>query len=131
MKSHNTQKSKEQKKGILIAQVEAEIRDFIIDLLNKNYQIFVASDGWEVKNCFRHFGKRINLVIADLQLPDTDWKKLVFWLREQNESLPILLIIGDEGKINLERLLALDKIALLRKPFNIKELLEKLHSLID
>jgi len=66
-----------------------------------------------------------------LQLPDTDWEKLVFWLREQIESLPILLIIGDEGKINLERLLALDKIALLRKPFNIKELLEKLHSLID
>jgi len=50
MESNNTQQSKEQKNGILIAEVEAEIRDFIIDLLNKNYQIFIAFDGWEVKN---------------------------------------------------------------------------------
>jgi len=131
MKSNNTQKSKEQNKGILIAEDDAQIRNLLSDLLIKNYHVFVASDGFEVKNCFRYFGKRINLVIADLQLPNTNGEELVFWLREQNESLPILLIISYIGESKLERLLSLDKIALLIKPFDIEELLEKLNGLMD
>jgi len=107
MESNNTPQSKS-KKGILIAEDEAPIRNFLTDLLINNYQIFVASDGLEVKNCFRYFGNRINLVITDWQLPNTDEEELVFWLRKQNESLPILLITGHEGKSNLERLLSLE-----------------------
>lgn len=125
------QKLDEQKTGILIVEIESSIRNFLTDVLNKNYRIYVACDEWEIKNCFGHFGQDISLVIADLNIPDVDEKKIIHWLREQNDSLPILIMMNYIDQTNIDRLRLLENLALLQKPFNIDELFDRLHRLLD
>lgn len=71
-----------------------------------------------------------SLLILDLQLPGMNGIDLMKYLRVYGISLPVLLISAHDEELNRAKSMKSDSIAFLHKPFDEKELLSVIHSMI-
>jgi two-component system response regulator GlrR len=87
---------------ILIADDDSATREMMGGFFTeKGYFVFLAGDGEEALKLLGE--ERINLVIADYQMPRMDGKELVGRINKVHPSLPVILITGRslwEGKDN-------------------------------
>jgi len=114
---------------ILLVEDEENLRSTIrLNLEMEGYDVTEARDGKTAFNQFRaaHF----DLIILDVMLPEMDGYTLCQKIRLENTQVPVIFLTakgaGDERVQGL-RLGADDY---LTKPFNLEELLLRIHSLI-
>lgn len=60
--------------------------------MEKGYFVFLAGDGEEALKLLGE--EKVDLVIADYQMPRMDGKELVRWINKFHPSLPVILITG-------------------------------------
>jgi two-component system response regulator GlrR len=78
---------------ILIADDDSTTREMMGGFFTeKGYFVFLAGDGEEALKLLG--GERIDLVIADYQMPRMDGKELVGRINKFHPSLPVILITG-------------------------------------
>jgi two-component system OmpR family response regulator len=113
---------------ILIVDDEPEIRRLLFDYLAKNgFEPFAARDGREMAQMLdRH---AIDLVVLDLNLPDSDGLSLCRDLRARS-NLPVLMLTarGEEA----DRIVGIEMGAddYLVKPFSPRELLARIKTIL-
>lgn len=107
---------------ILVVDDQPFVRSFIANALQPDYETLLASDGLEAMKYYESHSDCIACVITDLIMPHLTGDRLLDWLRQRNSSLPVILMTGGAGTINLDRLLKQPQVALLRKPFTLAEL---------
>ena len=114
--------------SILIADDNADMRDYLRRLLAGRFAVTTASDGIEALGLTRK--QRPDLVVADVMMPRLDGFGLLAALRsdEQTRTLPFILLsarAGEEAKIE-----GLDAGAddYLVKPFSARELIARIES---
>jgi CheY-like chemotaxis protein len=112
---------------ILLVEDEEPVRNFARNALESfGYSVIEATNGREAQALLEDPANRVDLVIADVVMPQTGGRALSFWLGEHLPFLPILFVsgytrdgVGHEGGGDLGEHL------FLQKPFGPLELCRK------
>lgn len=114
---------------ILLVEDERHIAQTVqLNLELEGYEVQHAADGKIALQKFK--SQKFDLVVLDIMLPEIDGLTLCDLFRDQNKSLPILILSArssNEDKIDGLRLGADDY---LTKPFNLEELLLRVKNLL-
>lgn len=114
---------------LLVVDDDADMRSMLGDALSASgYEAHVAANGAQMWTALERFD--IALVILDLRLEREDGLALARTLREQNPAIPIMMLTGKGDET--DRILSLELAAddFLMKPFNIRELIARVHALL-
>ena len=110
----------------LVIDDEVQIRRLLrVVLENENYQVFEAETGQQ--GLMEIAGRRPDVILLDLGLPDLEGLKVLSRLREWSEAPVIVLTVRDDVQ---EKVAALDAGAddYVTKPFSTPELLARLRA---
>lgn len=107
--------------SILVVDDELLIRDLLYDFfLGQGWQVSIAEDGEKALEILRT--KEIDLVLADIKMPQMDGLTLTSEVKESFPDIPVVLMTGYpsvESAVAALRNKAADYIT---KPFNINQL---------
>jgi YesN/AraC family two-component response regulator len=118
---------------ILLVDDEDLLREGVREILEmSDYTVIEARDGEEALSQFAV--NNVDMVISDVVMPNMDGVDLVSRLRESFPDIPILTISGGSrvvsARFGLDSALLSGANASLTKPFNAKQLLEKVAQLL-
>jgi two-component system OmpR family response regulator len=90
----------------------------------EGFTVLTIDRGLAVVEAIRSF--KPHVVILDLTLPDLDGIEVFRRLRKRWPDLPVVFSTGDGGSVDLTAAMKSVRVELLRKPYEIKELLAAL-----
>jgi two-component system, OmpR family, alkaline phosphatase synthesis response regulator PhoP len=120
----------EKKASVLLVEDEENLHEALkLNLELEGYDVSSAFDGAAALNAMR--GEYFDLIILDVMLPEMDGINVTETIRISNNEVPILILSAKNS--SADRVLGLKKGAddYLTKPFNLEELLLRVHKLID
>ncbi len=120
----------EKKVSILLVEDEENLQEALkLNLEMENYEVTSAYDGAEALNAFQK--EYFDLIILDVMLPEIDGIAVCETIRLQGDDIPILILSAKNS--SADRVLGLKKGAddYLTKPFNLEELLLRVHKLVQ
>jgi len=116
---------------LLLIEDNADVRNYVTEILNNDYQIIQAPDGEEgIKMALEYIP---DVIISDVMMPEKDGYEVCYTLKkdEKTSHVPIILLTA---KVSTEdKIMGLEKEAddYLIKPFEPKELLVRVRNLIE
>lgn len=116
------------RKHVLVVDDDPDICELLNEVLTqKGYRASLAADGDAMWQCLEQ--ETVSLVIMDLYLREEDGLQLARSIRERY-AMPIMMLTGKGDET--DRILGLELAAddYLMKPFNLRELLARIHALI-
>jgi DNA-binding response OmpR family regulator len=114
---------------LLLVEDEPEIRDFLEQpLADAGYEVDAAKDGRTAIQLAS--GKKYDVLIVDLGLPDQDGIDLILQLRRSGISSPVLILSARRSVDDRVKGLEQGGDDYLTKPFALAELLARLRSLL-
>jgi two-component system, cell cycle sensor histidine kinase and response regulator CckA len=111
------------KKTILLVEDDDLVRVSVRTALEGEYEVLTAKDGIEGLMRFDRHQAQIQLIITDLMMPRLGGELLVEMVRRTDAALPVIVMTGWTGEVELDKLLAQPRVTLLRKPFQIEQLI--------
>ncbi|MVF14475.1 PAS domain S-box protein [Ketobacter sp. MCCC 1A13808] len=113
---------------ILVADDNADMREYIVRLLSENYRVVAVADGEAALEVIRR--RRPNLVLSDVMMPKLDGFGLLRLLRDDPDlqQIPVIMLsarAGAESRIDGMEAGADDYLV---KPFSARELLVRVDS---
>jgi PAS domain S-box-containing protein len=123
--------AKRQKLRVLLVDDDEMILATIPPMLSAlGHQVTAASSGAEALRRLEA-GLGVDLVVLDLNMPAMDGREMLGRLRLVQPDLPVLMATGNSGDLGLDDFLARDgRAALLRKPFTLTELQDKIRAFL-
>lgn len=122
--------SEDKKTSILLVEDEENLHEALkLNLELEGYDVTSAFDGAKALNAVD--GEYFDLIILDVMLPEMDGISVAESIRISNNEVPILILSARNS--SADRVLGLKKGAddYLTKPFNLEELLLRVHKLIN
>ncbi len=122
--------SAERKTSILLVEDEENLHEALkLNLELEDYDVTSAFDGAAALKAVE--GEYFDLIILDVMLPEMDGINVTETIRLNNNDVPILILSAKNS--SADRVLGLKKGAddYLTKPFNLEELLLRVHKLIN
>src|SRR5688572_18760949 len=122
--------SEEKKTSILLVEDEENLHEALkLNLELEGYDVTSAFDGAAALRAVEN--EYFDLIILDVMLPEMDGISVTESIRISNNEVPILILSAKNS--SADRVLGLKKGAddYLTKPFNLEELLLRIHKLID
>ncbi|WP_276504365.1 response regulator transcription factor [Terrimonas pollutisoli] len=122
--------SQEKKPSILLVEDEENLHEALkLNLELEGYEVTSAFDGAAALNTINN--EYFDLIILDVMLPEMDGVNVAETIRISNNEVPILILSAKNS--SADRVLGLKKGAddYLTKPFNLEELLLRVHKLIN
>ncbi|MFV0604311.1 MAG: response regulator transcription factor [Niabella sp.] len=119
----------EKEASILLVEDEENLHESLkLNLELENYSVTSAFDGNEALEAVK--GEYFDLIILDVMLPEVDGITVAETIRISNNEVPILMLSAKST--GADKVLGLKKGAddYLTKPFNLEELLLRIHKLI-
>jgi two-component system alkaline phosphatase synthesis response regulator PhoP len=120
----------ERKTSILLVEDEENLHEALkLNLELEGYDVISALDGAAALKAVE--GEYFDLIIMDVMLPEMDGITVTETIRLSNNEVPILILSAKNS--SADRVLGLKKGAddYLTKPFNLEELLLRVHKLIN
>ena len=120
----------EKKASILLVEDEENLHEALkLNLELEGYDVTSAFDGAKALKIIE--GEYFDLIILDVMLPEMDGINVTETIRISNNEVPILILSAKNS--SADRVLGLKKGAddYLTKPFNLEELLLRVHKLIN
>ena len=117
--------------GILITDDDPDFVESIKDLLlSEGYNVFVAENGKEAIERIQSNG--IDILILDLRMPILGGIETYLELKKSGRIVPTIIVTAfpDEESRTIEKLHSMSISGILKKPFDPKELLDIIESLI-
>jgi PAS domain S-box-containing protein len=113
---------------VLIADDNADMRNYLQTLLQKTYHVVVAKNGKEALE--KMYSQKVDLVLSDIMMPVMDGIELLKEIKnnQQTARVPVILLsarAGEEAKIEGYDIGADDYLV---KPFSAKELLARVRA---
>ena len=118
------------KKKILIADDEVSIRLTVGRLLENDYAILEAANGAEAVEIAK--GQKPDLILMDLIMPKMDGYTACAQIKadEETRGIPVIVLTAIGHELNKKYATEMRAAGYLTKPFNIKELLKLITSLL-
>ncbi len=120
----------EKKASVLLVEDEENLHEALkLNLELEGYDVTSAFDGTAALKALQ--AEYFDLIILDVMLPETDGINVTETIRISNNEIPILILSAKNS--SADRVLGLKKGAddYLTKPFNLEELLLRVHKLIN
>ncbi|MTE25925.1 ATP-binding protein [Winogradskyella ouciana] len=117
-------------KLILIVEDNADLRDFITNILGESYQLLVAEDGLQGERmAIEHIP---DLILSDVMMPKKDGYEMCHSLKLNTKTshIPVILLTAKAGHTNKMEGLNQGADIYLTKPFHADELLINIKNLI-
>jgi DNA-binding response OmpR family regulator len=113
---------------ILVVDDEAAIRQLLSDYLSRHdLRVTVAADGQVMQKLLTE--SVVDLVVLDLKLPSEDGMSIARRLRAES-SIPIIILTGNQDDVDRIVGLELGADDYLTKPFNPRELLARIRTIL-
>ena len=109
---------------VLVVEDDSSTADALRRLLQYHAYEVLLSD--TVAGALAHLDARPQYVLLDLMLPDGDGARVLEAIRDRRLDCRVLIITGVGDAERLERVRALGPDALLKKPLEFMQILEKL-----
>lgn len=123
---HGSGKEKhENKKKVLVVDDEPCILQFVTQLLSSwGYEFVTAANGEEAIKIVSHEGKSIGLIILDINMPGLNGFQTARLFQKDNRfaDIPLVFLTGRADEADALEAQLLHACAVLRKPFDYKEL---------
>lgn len=114
---------------VLIADDDDSVRDILRQALRmRGYRTEAAKDGIEALNCL--IEKHIDVVLLDLLMPNRDGFAVLRELQRRDSPPPVIFMTGNGAPDVRDEALALGAHAFLRKPFELRQLLAEIESVL-
>ena len=94
-------------------------------LVRQGYVVETASDGEQALELFAD-GKRYDLVVSDVVMPNLDGPSMARRLRETYGEIRLLFMSG-YAEEQLRETISLDNVSFLAKPFSVQQIAEAVH----
>ncbi len=119
-------------KNILYVEDDLTVQENILDTL-KNFfnSVTIASDGDEAYTLYIENQNKIDLIITDINMPNTDGITLVKYIREYNKKIPIIIISAYTDTDYLLDSIELNIVKYITKPFTTQKIISLLDKLLD
>jgi two-component system cell cycle sensor histidine kinase/response regulator CckA len=116
---------------ILLVEDEEMLRDLGIEILQgEGYRILSAKDGLEAVEVFTANRDHIGLVVCDLGLPKLGGRDVFMRMKEIKPSVRAIVASGYLEPSVRSEILKAGVIDTIQKPYDFRELIEKIHSVI-
>ena len=117
---------------ILLVDDEQPVRELGERILGKaGYTVLVASNGIEARDLFTGNGKKVDLVILDLIMPDMGGQECLGELLKIDPRAKILIASGYSPDAAMRGMLELGARGFVNKPFRLKEFLQEVRKVLD
>jgi CheY-like chemotaxis protein len=114
---------------ILLVDDDEILRETLCDVLEtEDFQVIQAVDGLDGLKKYKEFSAKIHRIITDIRMPNMNGAELVREIRKENRGIPILVVSGEAGQVNLKTLVDETNVQFIQKPFKIDTLLNILTS---
>lgn len=114
---------------ILVTEDSDDMRELFCTVLSKNgYRCFPASDGIEALNVLDQ--EYIDLIVADIMMPNMDGYTLIKCLREADYTIPILIVTAKDQFYDIEKGFLTGADDYMIKPINVNELVLRVKALL-
>jgi len=115
-------------KKIIVVDDDESIRKTFFLILNKEFQVYLAKNSKEALSCYKKV--KVDLIIADLKLPDTDGMEMITKLREGGYEGEVILISAYPDLIDLDDLSRLSIKHFFVKPLDLDALNHSIYFLL-
>src|SRR5262245_4882817 len=117
---------------VLVAEDDPAVRSMLQRLLrDAGFEVRTAKHGDEALGLALRASGEFDLVVTDIRMPVMDGLELARRLGERWPGLPVLYISGYDVELSAGSRRAGTRQALLRKPFDLDELLREVTRLLD
>ncbi len=108
---------------VLLVEDEDAVRAFASRALaGRGYEVLTAASGVEAMEVMARFGKKVDLVISDVVMPEMDGPSLLRELRARDPALKVIFISGYAEEAFAKNLPPDEHFSFLPKPFSLKQL---------
>ena len=117
-------------KHVLVVDDEKSICDIVKAYLKENgYTVYLALSGEEAVEIIKE--NTIDCVLTDIKMPGMTGVDLLKWVKEYNNSLPVIMTTGFPTLDTAIEALKLGAYDYLTKPFHLEEVIEKISRAIQ
>jgi signal transduction histidine kinase/ActR/RegA family two-component response regulator len=117
---------------ILLAEDEEVIREMAqLELQAKGYKVVPAADGVSALSIYRQQWQNIDLVIADMVMPQMSGPELIGHLKQINPNVRVIVSSGYSRDQEGQRMLQHGCLGYLQKPYNAETLNKLVRSVLD
>ena len=113
---------------ILIVEDDKNIRLLTTARLKPYYTVLTACDGEEAIDVF--YKQHVDLIVADIMMPNMDGYELVKCLREYNQSVPVIFLTAKSAFEDKRKGFASGIDDYMTKPVNYEELIWRIEALL-
>lgn len=118
--------------NVLLVDDEEMILDVVKEMLNSlGYKVLIATSGKEAIDICKKDKEKIHIVIMDMIMPDMGGNETYYRLKQTNPDLKILLSSGYAINGKAMEILERGCNGFIQKPYNMKQLSEKLREILD
>jgi two-component system, cell cycle sensor histidine kinase and response regulator CckA len=122
----------EQYQTILLVDDEPSFLEITSRVLNRsNYRVILASSGAEALDLYKKHSNEIQLVVLDLMMPGMDGEECLRALLRLDPKVRVLIATGNAETETAEDLKQAGAADLIGKPFDLAQLLDKIHKIIE
>jgi len=119
-------------KVVLYVEDDLALQSNVKQILNNFFdEIFIASDGDEALDIYIENQNRIDLIITDINMPNTDGITLSKYIREYDKKLPIVIMSAYTDTDYLLDSIDLNIITYITKPFTTKKVFLLLDKILN
>ena len=119
-------------KTVLYVEDDLTLQKNIVETLEHFFKkVLIASDGDDAYTIYIENQNRIDLIVTDINMPNTDGITLAKYIREFDKKLPIVIISAYTNTDYLLDSIDLNIIKYITKPFTTKKILTLLDKLLD
>lgn len=106
---------------ILIVDDNKMNREFLIDMLENEFDIMEASDGFQAIQILRDYGTAIDLMLLDIIMPEVDGFEVLTMMNENYliNDIPVIMISAENDDSCIERAYEMGVTDYISRPFNV------------
>ena len=116
------------KKNILIVDDSSIVRNFLQKAIGDKYDVTPVSGGADAISTLAE--KKIDLIFLDLMMPGVDGFGVLDYLKENNNTTPVVIISGDTTKETIDRAFTYNVVDMIEKPFSDKVIMDKIDRIL-
>jgi len=120
------------KETILLVDDEEIILETVVAIVKRlGYSVFTAQSGHEAVQVYSENKDKVDLVILDMIMPDMDGGMVFNTLKNINKKVKVLLSSGCSPEGQAKAIMARGCNGFIQKPFNIKNLSQKIRTILN
>lgn len=112
---------KKNRQKILIVDDCKMNRELLIDMLENEFDIMEATDGFQAIQLIRDYGTAIDLMLLDIIMPEADGFEVLAMMNENNllNDIPVIMISAENEESCIKRAYEMGVTDYISRPFNV------------